>query len=106
MLRGATCIDQHRVDIIYALLRLVLHHGVALLNQLFEAAVSGKEAPNKLRQLQLRRIAARERAKYAFMLNETAVDTNSRAAPYNALMGFLTFDDTRIADEDMVIVFP
>ena len=57
-----------------ALLKLVLHAGLALLNMLLEADLIASHAAREFIQLQQRRIEAKEKTEIVWPLNVTVAD--------------------------------
>ena len=71
---GVTNFDERRIGTINAMLCVCPHAGLALLGVLLKAEVIGAEIPREFSDRQRKRIAQRDRTKFVFALNVSAVD--------------------------------
>lgn len=77
VMRGASGIDNRRVEAINAQLKLMPHAGLALLKQLLKADLIAGYATKEFIQMQQRRIAASERSEKTWPLNVTVADADA-----------------------------
>ena len=103
---GVTNFDERRIGEINAMLRVCPHASLALLGVLLKAEVIGAEIPREFSDRQRKRIAQRDRSKFGFALNVTAVVPGARTRLVNTLIALIQSDDDCIALEAMFNEFP
>ena len=104
--RGTGDINKRRVEALNALLKLVPHAGLTLLNMLLKSDLIASHAAREFIQLLQRRIEAKKKTKIVSPLNVTVSDDAALDRLHRTVINLLNYDDGRIADEAMTIGFP